>query len=403
MPGLGSTTATLSRFSRKWTELVEEAGGRDHGFGAGARPLTPLTPVPSFGLNPGGLEMFTYRPRELAPSPGLVVVLHGCTQNAAGYNDGAGWSTLADRHGFVLLFPQQVQANNPRLCFNWFQPGDIARGGGEAASIRQMIEHAVAEHGIDRTRIFVTGLSAGGAMAAVMLATYPDVFAAGAVVAGLPFGGAANVQQALELMNGGGPARSAAQWGALVRTASGHRGPWPKLSVWHGSADAIVRPLNAVELVKQWCDVHGLPAEPSYYDSVDGHSREVWRDRAGEDVIEFYTIDRMGHGTPLAVGTSEAQGGAAGAFMLDVGISSSFHSARFWGLTDVVVEDRRSQEPQAAEADILPPPRRAAESGPARPAPGADHPTLKSLRASGLSANVTDVIQKAFKAAGLVK
>ena len=85
--------------------------------------------------------------------------------------------------GFVLLFPEQTQANNPKTCFNWFLPGDIARDRGEALSIRQMVEKTIGAYGIDRSRVFVTGLSAGGAMTAVMLATYPDVFAAGAIFA----------------------------------------------------------------------------------------------------------------------------------------------------------------------------------------------------------------------------
>ena len=101
-------------------------------------------------------------------------MLHGCTQTAADYDQGSGWSQLADRHGFVLLYPEQNRANNANLCFNWFEPGDIARGKGEALSIRQMIGAVAVAHGMDRDRVFVTGLSAGGAMASVMLATYPE-------------------------------------------------------------------------------------------------------------------------------------------------------------------------------------------------------------------------------------
>ena len=127
-------------------------------------------------------------------------MLHGCTQTAAGYDIGAGWSTLADRYGFALLFPEQRQANNQKLCFNWFEAGDIARDRGEPLSIRQMIERMVRDHGIDEQRIFVTGLSAGGAMTGVMLATYPEVFAGGAVIAGLPYGSATSVKDAFEAM-----------------------------------------------------------------------------------------------------------------------------------------------------------------------------------------------------------
>src|SRR5207248_10109719 len=131
--------------------------------------------------NPGALRMWTYVPKPLQSSPPLVVVLHGCTQSAASYVNGAGWASLADEHGFVLLAPEQQQVNNHKSCFTWFQPGDIARGKGEALSIRQMIDRAVHDHNLDPSRIFVTGLSAGGAMTSVMLATYPEIFAGGAI------------------------------------------------------------------------------------------------------------------------------------------------------------------------------------------------------------------------------
>src|SRR6185312_13986051 len=104
------------------------------------------------------------------------------------------------RYGFALLLPEQQRTNNPNGCFNWFLPEHSRRDQGEALSIRQMIAKSVRDFGIDRQRIFVTGLSAGGAMTSIMLACYPDVFAGGAIIAGLPYGAATNVQQAFESM-----------------------------------------------------------------------------------------------------------------------------------------------------------------------------------------------------------
>jgi poly(hydroxyalkanoate) depolymerase family esterase len=277
--------------------------------------------------------MFTYVPVPAQPNPALVVVLHGCAQTAASYDLGAGWSTLADRYGFALLLPQQQVSNNPNNCFNWFLPDDIEREKGEALSIRQMIETIIIAHGIDRRRVFVTGLSAGGAMTSVMLATYPELFAGGAVIAGLPFGTATNVNEALESMFQV-RARSAREWGDLVRAASRHRGPWPRISVWHGSADTVVKPMNADQIVKQWIDVHGLDHTPALTETVDGYPRQVWRNHASHDVIELYTIPSMAHGTPLATSGSDKDCGIPGAFLLDVGISSSYHIAKFWGLTE---------------------------------------------------------------------
>ena len=194
-----------------------------------------------FGTNPGALRMFAFVPEQLPRAPALVVVLHGCGQTAAGYDFGTGWSTLAKRYGFALLMPEQQASNNANTCFNWFNPGDVARGRGEAASIRQMIARMVADHKIDPRRIYITGLSAGGAMTSVMLAAYPEVFAGGAIIAGLPFGIASNVREALGGMMQS-TSRPADELGDLVRKASKHKGPWPKVSVWHGSADRTVNP-----------------------------------------------------------------------------------------------------------------------------------------------------------------
>jgi len=276
------------------------------------------------------LRMFTYVPKNLGVSPALVVVLHGCTQSAASYDVGAGWSTLAERHGFVLLLPEQPAANNPKTCFNWFLPDDTERDRGEALSIRQMIETAILTHQVDRSRVFITGLSAGGAMASTMLATYPDVFAAGAIIAGLPYGTAGNVQQAFESMFQG-RSRSGEEWGDLVRSASRHQGPWPRISIWHGDADATVVPMNAEALIQQWTDVHGIATAPRR-DVVDNYPRRRWR-RDEVDVVEAFTITGMAHGAPIATGAAGC--GKAGPFLLDAGICSSSHIAAFFGLTGV--------------------------------------------------------------------
>ena len=312
-----------------------------------------LAETTAFGSNPGGLRMFSFVPEGISQKLPLVVVLHGCTQNAAGYEIGAGWCTLAQRYGFALLLPEQTRSNNPNTCFNWFAPGDIRRDSGEVGSIRQMVEHMAHSHHIDRARIFVTGLSAGGAMAAALLATYPDVFAGGAVIAGLPYGVALNVRQALKEMRQASP-RTSRELGDLVRGATAHKGPWPKLAVWHGDADRTVDPANADALVRQWLDLHGLADAPTAQNKVDGYPHRIWRNASGETVVESYAITGMAHGTPLGAGAGDERYGVAGAYLLDVGISSSYHIAQFFGLTGRV-HQRRSREkaavsPRSADA-----------------------------------------------------
>ena len=379
-----------------WRRLIHDLLQRRS---SGTEGLLPrLQEVFSFGSNPGNLRMFTYRPPILAEKPALVVVLHGCTQTAAGYDLGAGWSTLADRYGFALLFPEQQHFNNPNGCFNWFQPEDSQRGRGEPLSIRQMIEKSVVDHGIDRRRIFVTGLSAGGAMTSIMLACYPDVFAGGAIVAGLPYGAAANVQQAFASMFQS-PSRPAREWGDLVRKASFHRGPWPRVSVWHGNADKTVIPSNAREVLKQWTDIHGLSIVPSAQTRVDGYPRDVWLNESGDEILESYTITDMAHGTPLAVGEVEGACGAAGPFLLPVGISSSYHISKFFGIAHVPSQ----HTPARTESNMTS--VCAGEKGHEERAESVlegealdDHP-----QQTGPFPEIGAVIHKALKAAGLIR
>lgn len=159
-----------------------------------ARPTSlAMRETESFGPNPGQLRMFSFLPDRLPANAPLVVVLHGCRQTADGHAAAAGWLALAQRYGFCVMAPEQTSRNSLRRCFNWFAPGDATRGQGEAASTHAMITHMIATQPIDADRVFITGLFAGGAMASAMLASYPEVFAGGAVIAGLPHGAADTV------------------------------------------------------------------------------------------------------------------------------------------------------------------------------------------------------------------
>jgi len=403
---LGKTISSLARYRRQWATLLQTTSAAQSRPGHPADPTGHLTEVTGFGSNPGALRMLTHTPANLAAAPPLVVVLHGCTQTAAGYDEGAGWSTLAERYGFALLLPEQTTANNPKACFNWFQPADTTRGSGEALSIRQMIEKMIVDHRIDRRRVFITGLSAGGGMASAMLAAYPEVFAGGAIIAGLPYGTAGNVQEAFESMFQG-RTRSAQEWGDLVRGASKHRGPWPRVSVWHGDLDATVKVANAGSIVQQWTNVHGIASAPAD-EMVDGYRRQVWR-KDGVDVIESYAITGMAHGTPIAIGTAEEHCGVVGPFLLDVGISSSYHIAKFFGLTEVA---RTSAQPHAAphqntqaslvpddrdeRVEIIPDDRVEIFSGDA-----GGEPRSKSKPEGAI--DVMAIITKALTSAGLIK
>jgi poly(hydroxyalkanoate) depolymerase family esterase len=358
-------------------------GVKTGAFKARSAPkVTPLAEAP-FAPNPGNLRMFRYLPRGLRAGAPLVVVLHGCGQSASGYDLGAGWCQLADQLGFAVLAPEQKAVNNPNTCFNWFNPEDITRGEGEAASIAAMIATLVQTHKLDASRVFITGLSAGGAMAAVMLANYPELFAGGAIIAGLPFGAAANVRDALENMRSAS-LRTPHQWGDAVRAASGHKGPWPPISIWHGALDTTVNINNAQAGAAQWADVHGLSLTAAKQEMVDGALRLSWGDK-----LEVYTLATLGHGTPI----DSSDLGQPAPFILEAGISSSRRIAAFWGLTHAA-----ASKPAAKPAPV--------HIVPQQPALPKIEAALKpSLQLAQLSAQtkVENVILRALKAAGLIR
>lgn len=303
----------------------------DQGDGVTARATArpARTALTGFGSNPGALTGWRVVPaRAVGPVP-LVVVLHGCTQNAADIDNGAGWSTLAAEAGFALLLVEQARSNNPNLCFNWFQPGDVRRSGGEVESIRQMVAALVADGTADPARVFVTGLSAGGAIAASLLATAPEVFAGGAVIAGIAHGVAGSMTEGLDRMRGQG-LPDAATIAARARDASPHAGRWPRLSVWHGSADNSVAVANAEAIIAGWAHLCGLAA-PSGAAKINGHQRRVWRDTDGVEQIEAHIITGMGHGLPITSIGGEACG-TPGSYFLECGLSSTRRIAAFWGI-----------------------------------------------------------------------
>ena len=166
-------------------------------------------------------------------------------------------------------------------------------------------------------------------MAVAMLATYPETFAAGAIIAGLPYQSAKNVNEAFEAMFTDRHYSSHAL-GDRVRAASEHEGPWPKISIWHGSNDPIVKPSNAKQIVQQWTDVHSVSDTPSYEELIGPHKHRVWNNLDGERLIEEFSVSGMAHGVPIDLNMDGESCGSIGPFFLDAGISSAHHIANFW-------------------------------------------------------------------------
>ncbi|MEV4759209.1 PHB depolymerase family esterase [Micromonospora sp. NPDC049559] len=295
--------------------------------GAAPAQAASLTQVASFGSNPGNLTMYAYRPDNLPSGAPAVVLLHGCTQNANTYFTNSGWRKYADQWRFTLIVPEQKSANQALSCFNWFTEGDISRGQGEALSIKQMVDYAKSNFGTAANRVYVSGLSAGGAMTSVMLATYPDTFAAGSVIAGLPY--RCSPPAATSTCQYSGVDKTPAQWGDLVRAAyPGYSGARPKVAIWHGTSDTTVVPANATESRDQWTNVLGVSQTPTSTSSLPGGtSLEVY----GNDAVRLYRVSGMQHGTPVDPGSGADQCGTAGAYFLDT-ICSAYRDALFFGL-----------------------------------------------------------------------
>jgi poly(hydroxyalkanoate) depolymerase family esterase len=295
--------------------------------------------VDDFGDNPGNLEMWTYSPAEVPDHAPLVVVLHGCTQQASSMAAG-GFEELADELGFHVLYPQQKSDNNPVGCFNWAgEYGDTAnleRGKGENQSIVSMVDTMKASHSIDPARVYVIGFSAGGGFAAVLLATWPDVFAAGAIASGVPYRCATDQQSAFDCMalaTHPDRKKSPAAWGDLVRAAyPSWDGPWPRVMIMHGTADYTVQPDAADELVEQWTNVHRLGGEPDAIDEVAGHRRARFL-AGGEVAVESWRIEGMGHAFPIGASDPEHGCGQLAAYFEDRGLCGAYRALAFFGVT----------------------------------------------------------------------
>lgn len=245
------------------------------------------TPPASFDELPFATEhglrhykLFTPAGLTHRPAP-LVVMLHGCKQNPDDFATGTRMNELAQAQGFRVLYPAQAPRSNMQRCWNWFQPADQKRGSGEPALLAGITRHVMQAHPVDERRVYVAGLSAGGAMATILAHEYPDLFAAVGVHSGLPQGAAHDVSTAFAAMKHG-PRSEPVQ-------PAGRRVP---MIVFHGDQDGTVHPVNGEHLVAG----HDS-AEESKGSTPDGHSylRTVYRDDAGRAVAEHWLVHGSGH------------------------------------------------------------------------------------------------------------
>lgn len=291
-----------------------------------------------FGHNPGNLEMYSYSPAHLPDDNyPLVLVLHGCTQSAEEVALQTGWNRIADSLGFFVLYPQTKFANNVSKCFRWFSEKDIASDAGESASIHQMVKHFMQHHPVDSTEVFITGISAGGAMAVAMLARYPELFASGAIIAGGPFGAAWNIKGAKKSMRGKAE-HTPGEWAGFVRSQNpGFTGTYPTISIYHGTKDKTVHPRNAEHLIAQWTHLHGAEFPPALFEENYNNQLHVqlklFANSEGDSVVRYYSLHDVEHALSVAAGDAANQGGRAGRYSVDTGFHVPWQSAVDFGLT----------------------------------------------------------------------
>ncbi|MDW4910787.1 PHB depolymerase family esterase [Streptomyces sp. ADMS] len=265
-----------------------------------------LVQVTNFGNNPGNLRMHVYVPDSAPASPPIVVAMHGCGGSGPGFAQASEFSGLADRYGFIVIYPTATKQTVMGNCFDvWSQESKTHGGGSDPASIVSMVAYAVQQYGGDRGQVFATGSSSGGQETQALLAVYPDVFQAGASFMGVPFtcfANAADFPPTTSQCVSGSMNKTPQQWGDAVRAAyPGYTGPRPRVQLWHGTADSLVPYQLQRESVEQWTDVAGLSQTPTSSDQPQrSWMRDRFADSSGTVRVEAIGVQGAGHSLPMS-------------------------------------------------------------------------------------------------------
>jgi len=415
----------------EWVSPPKREFGEVAGF-----PLPELVGDPEAiknGPNPGHLKMYLYVPEGMPEHAPLVVAMHGCNQagatlpytdacmgahnHAEWYMRQSGWTKMADQYKFYVVFPEQIrrstmkaadaelnqyQVNGDFVCFNWagFYGNNMGRDRGEGRSIIEMIEwvEAQPQYSVDTSRLYITGMSAGGAMALYMAAMYPDVFAGAASNAGVSFycanyamepdgpSGDTDPRMKAELtkcmgvnesfqsaspepgdscaasqacMSKAYKDRSPELLGSFVRDYGfpGYAGSYPPIMALQGGKDEYVDFDNLNEIMEQWTNVHGIDQTPDNGGSklVDGNNQHVYkeyRNADGELLVATVELPNMTHGMPVDPGTAEEQGGSTDSpsgyaypWGHDMDLLAAYHIVQFWDLGDTVTPPPTGDSP----------------------------------------------------------
>lgn len=260
-------------------------------------PAATLTEVTGFGANPSSLQMYVYAPANVTAHPPVLVAVHWCGGSGPAMYSGTEYSQLADRYGFVVVYPSVTRSSK---CFDVSSPQALRRGGGsDPVGVKSMIDWVTAAYAADTGRVYATGISSGAMMTNVLLGDYPDVFAAGSAFSGVPFGCFATTDGSEwnSACSGGTVIHTAREWGDLVRAAyPGYTGSRPRMQVWHGTEDDVLRYPNFGEEIKQWTDVRGVSQTPAATDSpASGWTRTRYGGTGDQAPVEAVSLQGVGH------------------------------------------------------------------------------------------------------------
>jgi poly(hydroxyalkanoate) depolymerase family esterase len=298
-PDDGLSAATMPQMPAALRGFLDSVHQRGMTPGSMARAADPLPDgalflAGSFNSDAGsrGYKLYIPSTHRSAAMP-LVVMLHGCTQSPDDFAAGTRMNTLAEEHGCLVVYPGQTQAANAQKCWNWFSPGDQLRDQGEPALIAGITRQVMRDHAVDPRRIYVAGLSAGGAAAAIMAQAYPDLYAAAGVHSGLACGAARDMPSAFAAMRQGAAAPQPSDRG---RAPAASRRIVPTI-VFHADKDGTVHPRNGDQVIAQSAAAGGLRTEVQRGQVPGGHaySRTIHADATGQPILEQWVIHGGGH------------------------------------------------------------------------------------------------------------
>ncbi|WP_194821441.1 PHB depolymerase family esterase [Micromonospora sp. S-DT3-3-22] len=260
-----------------------------------------LTQVTNFGTNPTNLQMHLYVPDRVAARPALLLALHYCTGSGPAVHSTFGLSTLADRYGYIVIYPSVTRSSK---CWDVSSPQALRRdGGSDPVGLKSMIDYVRGRYPVDASRIGVIGFSSGAMMTNVMAGLYPDVFHAGVSSSGVPFGcfATTNGSEWNSDCSGGRIVKTPQQWGDLVRNAyPGYTGKRPRMQIWHGTTDTTLSYVNFGEQVKQWTNVLGVSQTPSSTDYPQtSATRTRYGGTGGTPPVEAISFQGYGHSIPF--------------------------------------------------------------------------------------------------------